>query len=359
MSENTVLSKRNYGIDLLRIVSMFLVVLLHVLGQGGILGVAKEGSVNFKIAWLLETAAFCAANCYALISGYVGVGTRHKYANILNLYLEVVFYTVLVVLGFKYYMPDVLSEGVFIRALFPFVYNQYWYFTAYFCVFFFMPFMNKLLLSLNKNELRTLAITIFALFTLLPMFFACDVFSLGWGYSSLWIGALYLFGGCLKLLEAGKQKKAVYIGIYVFCVLVSWLNKFLLPYPKNAFLLNYISPTILLAAASLLIFFSKLTFRKWSIRLISFFSPLAFGVFLFHTHPYIWHHWLYNRYIGFIEFSPLKLALSVVLASLVIWFVCSIVDFIRHLLFKLFRIKKLCIAIENKIGKLTKRTEIH
>ena len=28
---------RNYGIDLLRIVSMFMVVLLHTLGQGGIL----------------------------------------------------------------------------------------------------------------------------------------------------------------------------------------------------------------------------------------------------------------------------------------------------------------------------------
>ena len=28
---------RNYGIDLLRIVAMFMVLLLHVLGQGGIL----------------------------------------------------------------------------------------------------------------------------------------------------------------------------------------------------------------------------------------------------------------------------------------------------------------------------------
>lgn len=27
--------KRNYGIDLLRMISMFMVVVLHVLGQGG------------------------------------------------------------------------------------------------------------------------------------------------------------------------------------------------------------------------------------------------------------------------------------------------------------------------------------
>lgn len=31
------MEERNYGIDLLRIVSMMMVVLLHVLGQGGIL----------------------------------------------------------------------------------------------------------------------------------------------------------------------------------------------------------------------------------------------------------------------------------------------------------------------------------
>ena len=30
--------KRNYGLDLLRMVAMFMVLLLHTMGQGGILG---------------------------------------------------------------------------------------------------------------------------------------------------------------------------------------------------------------------------------------------------------------------------------------------------------------------------------
>ncbi|MDE6723424.1 MAG: hypothetical protein K2J55_04430, partial [Eubacterium sp.] len=64
-------SKRNYGIDLLRIVCMIMVPVLHVLGHGGLLEGAEILSVKYEFVWFLEAAAFCAVNCYALISGYV------------------------------------------------------------------------------------------------------------------------------------------------------------------------------------------------------------------------------------------------------------------------------------------------
>ena len=45
---------RNYGIDLLRIAAMFMVLLLHVLGQGGILNNLVSTPLNFclNIEWL-------------------------------------------------------------------------------------------------------------------------------------------------------------------------------------------------------------------------------------------------------------------------------------------------------------------
>ena len=62
--------------------SMLGVVVLHVLGQQGVLASAMPLSLDYMTAWLLETAAFCAVNCYALISGYVGVFSRFRYANL-------------------------------------------------------------------------------------------------------------------------------------------------------------------------------------------------------------------------------------------------------------------------------------
>ena len=63
--------KRNYGIDALRILSMFMVVVLHVLGQGGMLSGSEPGSLKYWTLWFLEIACFCATDCFALISGYV------------------------------------------------------------------------------------------------------------------------------------------------------------------------------------------------------------------------------------------------------------------------------------------------
>lgn len=76
------MQERNYGIDFLRIISMFMIVILHILGNGGILASVQIGSSNYHLAWILEIASYCAVNCYALISGYVGIYSVHKYSNI-------------------------------------------------------------------------------------------------------------------------------------------------------------------------------------------------------------------------------------------------------------------------------------
>ncbi|MBR4172933.1 MAG: hypothetical protein IKR46_01015 [Clostridia bacterium] len=62
--------KRNQGIDLLRIVSMYMVCVLHTLGQGGVLETLSVGSTKYYAFWLLEISQYYAVNSFALISGY-------------------------------------------------------------------------------------------------------------------------------------------------------------------------------------------------------------------------------------------------------------------------------------------------
>ena len=68
MKEPITKVKRNYGIDMLRLVAMFFVVICHVLGHGGVMKNAT--GYNYSVSSLLQIVAYCAVNCYAIISGY-------------------------------------------------------------------------------------------------------------------------------------------------------------------------------------------------------------------------------------------------------------------------------------------------
>lgn len=50
MLTNVKISQRDYGIDLLRIVSMLMVPMVHVIGQGGILKAAVPFSLQYEFA---------------------------------------------------------------------------------------------------------------------------------------------------------------------------------------------------------------------------------------------------------------------------------------------------------------------
>ena len=89
------MEKRNYNIDLFRIIAAFFVTVLHVLGQGGILESTSPSEINYWIAWFLEICAYGAVNCFALISGYVMVNKTIKTKNIIGLWFQVLFYSLL------------------------------------------------------------------------------------------------------------------------------------------------------------------------------------------------------------------------------------------------------------------------
>lgn len=87
-------SGRHYGLDLLRIISMFMIVITHVLGKGGLRS-SVEGHADsyFIVTWIIQVLVYGAVNCYALISGYVGINSRYRYSKLLSIWAQVFFYT--------------------------------------------------------------------------------------------------------------------------------------------------------------------------------------------------------------------------------------------------------------------------
>ena len=190
---------RNYGIDLLRILSMIMIAVIHVIKRSEISTSLPMLSLSSATIWLLEIAVYGAVDCYALISGYVSYGRNtHKYANLLYLCLQALFYMVISTALMLVFDRQSVGMMDILATLFPFAYNTYWYFTAYFCLFFFLPTLNHLVDTLSKPAMTRLIVLLFTVFSLLPTLFHSDFPYSRDGYSFLWLVVLYLFGAYMR-----------------------------------------------------------------------------------------------------------------------------------------------------------------
>lgn len=360
MSKSSIqpLNSRNYGIDLLRIFSMLMIVTLHVLGQGGILKAAIPMSTNYEVAWFLEILCYGAVNCYGLISGYVGCNSKFKYSNIIYLWLQVAFYAVSISAATAF-LRDYGVKQHFLDGFMPVWNDYYWYFTAYFCMFFFIPVLNKILNSLSDKQLKILALTIICIFSFMPNYAEKDLFFTNRGYSALWLTLLYLLGGIIKKCNLlSKIKPWILASLYLFFSFVTWLEKFVVqshniemagkdaPWTCNLF--SYTSPTILLGSIMLLVLFSKINIGRIASKIISFFAPLSFSVYLIHVHRCFWKYIMAQRFVEFATYPPLKMVGAVIITAISIYLFCIVIDFVREKIFCLMQIKKGLNHLEKK-----------
>ena len=347
--KNPKMKDRNYGIDLLRIVTMFMIVNLHVFWYGGIL--RSENlyflSAKYNIVWILEIICYVAVNCYALISGFVGIESRYKYSNIVLLWLRVVFYSIsLYLIGCIFGIVD-FNFKTLVTFCFPVVNSKYWYFTAYFCLFFFMPILNSALENMEYKLLRNSIIMIIIIISVLPFIYAGDIFLTRNGSSFVWLMVLYLIGGFIKKYNLhNKFSNNSMIILFAFCIILELGSAYLTSYLDlkgvtdfKFTLISYTSSTMLLSGISLLIIFSKLKVKSWR-KIISFLSPLCFSVYLIHEHEVFSKRFIVGRSATFLNYSTLKMLLYILITDIVIFVVCIFVDYFRELMFKKLKIKK-------------------
>lgn len=340
--------KRNYGIDSLRIVSMFFVAVLHIVGIGGIITGSGLLSPQFLTAQLLRIAMLCAVNCYALISGFVGWDRKPRLSGLAALWLKAVIYCLAITALFSRREP--VDARTWLSALLPVTTGQYWYLSAYTGLFVLMPLLNFAVRNMPKRELTVTIAGIFLLFCVLPISPLTDAFYLHDGYSVLWLAVVYLLGGylgkydLLSRLSVGK-----WLLIFVGSVLLAWAPRmgvlWLKPhYWYDAYgniLIEYTSPTIVLAAMALLAVFARLELPGWAQTAVKRVSPYAFGVYLLHAHPLMFRYVLENRFAHLGTGSIPAMLATVLAAALVICAAGMTLDWLLSGLLKLLRLDRL------------------
>ncbi len=357
-------NERNYGIDLLRLISMFMVVTIHVIGWGGLRAQIIPLTLKGEILKFIEITCYCAVNCYAIISGYVGVTSKHKYSSIIYLWIQVLFYSLIA--GAIYLIVTITNgAGISFKALisnfFPFIFEKYWYFTAYVLLFFFMPLLNFIIDKTPQRLLKTSAIVVLVFFCCVGLL-RSTYNSISRGYSVLWLAIMYLVGGYIaKYNTFSKISSCRSFLYYIICIGLAFGSRIVLALITSSvlgdfyridFLIEYNSPLIVASALFLFNTFRQMYIKKGAIKCITLFAPASFGVYLIHENSIIRGLFIEGKFIYYLDKPFYEMIGLILLTAIIIFIVCIIIDFLRIQLFKLFRVKKFSVWLETRFSKI-------
>ena len=106
-------------------------------------------------------------------------------------------------------------------------------------------------------------------------------------------------------------------------------------------------------AIIIILFFLQLEYYKYLSKFITFLGPLTFGVYLIHANVNVNNN--YIRPIFTKESDNLtsnEVIKMMIFKSLKIFLECIIIEYLRHLLFTILKIRKICISIEKIVFKI-------
>lgn len=346
----TVVKKRNANMELLRMISMLMVVMLHALGKSECLvNVTASPSVNGVIAWVLEMLSIAAVNIFVLISGYFLVDTKFRLRRLIELVLEAVFYGALGFLICVLFNIEIRKNvGVYflLQTFLPIHMDVFWFVTAYIVLYMLQPVISAGVKALSQKQLGTVVILLIiygSLFkSILPVRLETDEL----GYDLVWFLTVFLVGAYFKLYgfkHLTSQRKGMFA--YLAAALIIFLEKMVLFafYTKFGLFdtiidsfVHYNNIFVLLEAVGLFAFFvNKKPMGEKAGKVICFMSPMALGVYLFHENicfRYQWPKWL--GIYGSLS-DPSWLFVLRIFAAVLLVYVCgSVIDYLRILLFK-------------------------
>ena len=347
-------TKRIANIDFIRIIGMIAIVICHILYHGK----ALEKYKQYSQLELLNISCMWHVCSFGLISGLVGVNS-HKFSNLLYLWIMVVFYSFLFHFIFNNLVTSVVKISL-ISNIFPVINYKYWYFTAYFGCYPFLPFVNTGILSLSQIQVKKSIYFILGIF-IIWSYYHIDVFQQNNGRSPLSLLMFYIFGSYIyKYIFFRKNAKniriliiiilfLIYIIITYFCYHISIKNSFNESHAKfkNIFRPSINSLTMILQACSITICVGQIKFNNTISKIITFIGPLTFDVYLIHENFYINYYFIQKSFID----SSIDLNLSTIFflvfkKTIIIFIICIFIAYIRTYIFKILKIKNICIKLD-------------
>lgn len=356
---------RHYGLDLLKILSMLMVLSVHIFSIGEIRNNTVPFSANYFCAWTTEIANYCCVNCYAMITGYVFLNGKYRYTNLAMLWLQVALYSVLGTAIFYFAFPGSVTNLELLRSAFPVSMRHFWFFSAYFAMFLMIPFMNRAIHAMTRKQAKVLCAALLVLFSVTPVFMYFDPYGAYNGYSAIWLMVMYILGACIRKFDFGARIPswvlvmsnvlAVAFGVGLHMLYRSETIPLLSRIMTNASVMSQTFPGIVVCGISWMLLFTRVRVTSPKlITLVKLLSPLTFGIYIIHTQEQVSDLIFRKLPLRDLASYPTVLMMAAVFLTVTVLFiVCAAIDKLRLTLFQALKLKQRLLKLEEKfIGPL-------
>ena len=333
--------KRNSNIELLRILSMIMI----ILGHCNIYGNYDITNMNHFFNKFVIGNTYLGnlgVIIFVLTTGYFMIQKEIRIKKVILFELQVLFYSVGIYILFCVISISNFNLKEMIKCFFPIITKQYWFFSVYIIFYLFIPYVNKFILSLNKKDLNRYILMMIICFSIVPTFLSVDFLK----NELLQFLLFYSLGAYVNInVDYFKNNKKIkYILLLCIIILFAYTSGLIFFSKYNANLLNkmfFLSyrSSILMIIIAICLLSIFLNFKNFSSKIINNISSCVFGIYLIHDNPNVRVLLWNNIFNGSKFINSYFLILYMILSVLIIFMISLLIELIRKYTIEKFNIK--------------------
>ncbi len=307
-------NRRLYGLDILKVLAAYFVLILHINGYSAdLFSIQEFDKVSYYTFYIMQAVAYPAIHLFVLAGSYLMISEKKSCVNIKSIatiWSQTFLVTVIGVIVLMLFSPSVVSGGGILRSLFPFLGRAYWFVSDYIILLILSPVLIQIVYSLESRTL--LQLTAF-LFLILSVFRSLIP---GWkneGNLMLFI-LLFLIAACFQRHQSIINVKRwqwgclwyICISLLVLSVIsINVIQKYIGFFTgRQEWFYNYNSILVIGAAVALFGWFKEIEIKTIIVeRILRILSSETLVVYLLHMHPIAKEHYTEWGLLRFVNIS--------------------------------------------------------
>lgn len=330
--------QRESNIEVLRIISMFLVLVVHanfLSNEAPTVSLAKHSPITAYTQYFFASISYTCVNTFVLITGWFGINI--KWRSLCSLMFQCLFwgllcYGIILVIDTK----KVLCLNDLYTCLMLHE-EDYWFVKSYLFLYLLAPLLNVFVEYATPKQFRIVLIcfyffqSIFGWATYAVVFFEA-------GYSTMSFVGLYLLARYTRLFNPRWSRFLLRTDVFILLFIIFTTSIISFTTVRQGInyvwikMYSYLNPIIIFESLLLVVSFSKIHFYN---KIVNWIALSAFAVYLLHCNTFLFRPYYVrcSQYI-FKNYSGLEYIIYISLFIVTVFGCAIIIDKIRILMYR-------------------------